>query len=128
VVVAVCRNRLKSPFLCSGVRTCVTVDSPRRCQNSSSLTKKKVFFSFGIGPPIFPPYWFWLYCGAQAFRVLTFGSFLSHGNPRELRSKKFRPCVLLFRLNSHRVPWNSRVPALVTTLTCAPAPFPNSAE
>ena len=32
-----------------------TVEPPRRCVNSSSLTKKKVFFSKGTGPPRLPP-------------------------------------------------------------------------
>src|SRR6266581_1667102 len=108
--------------------TCVTVEPPRRCQYSSSLTKKNVFFRKGTGPPRLPPNWFWLYCGAHAFRVLILGSLLSHGKARESRSKKLRACSLLFRLNSHRPPWNSLVPDLVTTLTCAPAPLPNSAE
>src|ERR1051326_487537 len=94
VVVAVCRYRLKSPLRCSGVMTWVTVEPPRRCQNSSSLTKKKVFLSFGIGPPRLPPYWFWLYCGAHAFRVVIFGSLLSHG-------KTVRSLIASLRARGH---------------------------
>src|SRR5437879_1796988 len=108
--------------------TCVTVEPPFRCQYSSSLTKKKVFFRKGTGPPRLPPYWFWLYCGAHAARVAMFGSLLLQGKARESRSKKLRACVLLFRLNSQSPPCHSVVPDLVTTFTCAPAPFPNSAE
>ena len=70
--------------------------------------KKKNVLLRTTGPPTVAPY---MFCdsGTTSLR------------------KKLRESRLSLRRNSHRLPWISFVPDLVTTLTIPPAPCPNSA-